>query len=247
MEVRMMVSSKSPTMDKNSVSDRCPAKVRQRAEVRHIGLKSGDERRFDIGSVEFCTSSSFFDAVRVRSFDDIPFLLERKLRHFMIGSNNKSSLAVKTVHFAVFLRCCSTSASSPFVNVRLRSSKAFPSCWIGSYDILIGSTDGSSLAAKVTFSPFRTLLRPNPVNPLNQRISEFRDLPRKGAIWLDIRLKSGITLSTVCLLSGLCPNHGCCHRTDRLKSGITLSTVYLVLSQFYLHETLDETGALAVK
>ncbi|KAH0448150.1 hypothetical protein IEQ34_021950 [Dendrobium chrysotoxum] len=37
----------------------------------------------------------FFVAVRLRSFDDVPFLLDRKLRHFLIGSNSGSSLAVK--------------------------------------------------------------------------------------------------------------------------------------------------------
>ncbi|KAL0907390.1 hypothetical protein M5K25_021798 [Dendrobium thyrsiflorum] len=37
----------------------------------------------------------FFVAVQLRSFDDVPFLLERKLRHFLIGSNNGSSLAMK--------------------------------------------------------------------------------------------------------------------------------------------------------
>ncbi|KAI0504240.1 hypothetical protein KFK09_015190 [Dendrobium nobile] len=42
--------------------------------------------------------------------------------------------------------------SSNQIAVRLRSSKAFPSCWIGSYDILIGSNEGSSPGVKVTFS-----------------------------------------------------------------------------------------------
>ncbi|KAI0495326.1 hypothetical protein KFK09_025476 [Dendrobium nobile] len=37
----------------------------------------------------------FFVAVRTRSFDDVHFLLERKLRHFLIGSNNGSSLVVR--------------------------------------------------------------------------------------------------------------------------------------------------------
>ncbi|KAI0507506.1 hypothetical protein KFK09_013631 [Dendrobium nobile] len=37
----------------------------------------------------------FFVAVRLRSFDDVPFLLQRKLRHFLIRSNNGSSLAAK--------------------------------------------------------------------------------------------------------------------------------------------------------
>ncbi|KAH0448504.1 hypothetical protein IEQ34_022304 [Dendrobium chrysotoxum] len=37
----------------------------------------------------------FFVAVRLRSFDDVPFLLHLKLRYFLIGSNNGSSLAVK--------------------------------------------------------------------------------------------------------------------------------------------------------
>ncbi|KAL0906882.1 hypothetical protein M5K25_025412 [Dendrobium thyrsiflorum] len=37
----------------------------------------------------------FIVVVRLRSLDDVPFLLERKLRHFLIGSNNESSLAVK--------------------------------------------------------------------------------------------------------------------------------------------------------
>ncbi|KAL0909704.1 hypothetical protein M5K25_020595 [Dendrobium thyrsiflorum] len=37
----------------------------------------------------------FFVVVRLRSLDDVPFLSDRKLRHFLIGSNNKGSLAVK--------------------------------------------------------------------------------------------------------------------------------------------------------
>ncbi|KAL0920678.1 hypothetical protein M5K25_009836 [Dendrobium thyrsiflorum] len=37
----------------------------------------------------------YFVAVQLRSFDDVPFLLDRKLQHFLIGSNNGSSLAVK--------------------------------------------------------------------------------------------------------------------------------------------------------
>ncbi|KAL0903548.1 hypothetical protein M5K25_027935 [Dendrobium thyrsiflorum] len=43
-------------------------------------------------NVEFCTSSSssLFDFARSMTFP-----LERKLRHFLIGSNNGSSLAVK--------------------------------------------------------------------------------------------------------------------------------------------------------
>ncbi|KAI0498980.1 hypothetical protein KFK09_019880 [Dendrobium nobile] len=38
------------------------------------------------------------------------------------------------------------------LRVRLRYFDDFPSCRIGSYDILIGSKNGSSLAVKVTFS-----------------------------------------------------------------------------------------------
>ncbi|KAL0903412.1 hypothetical protein M5K25_027792 [Dendrobium thyrsiflorum] len=37
----------------------------------------------------------FFVAARLRSLDDVSFLLDRKLRHFLIGNNNGSSLAVK--------------------------------------------------------------------------------------------------------------------------------------------------------
>ncbi|KAL0904307.1 hypothetical protein M5K25_026399 [Dendrobium thyrsiflorum] len=45
----------------------------------------------------------FFVAVRLRSFDDVPFLLDRKLRHFLIGSNNGSSLAVKNWCHTMFM------------------------------------------------------------------------------------------------------------------------------------------------
>ncbi|KAH0467537.1 hypothetical protein IEQ34_002570 [Dendrobium chrysotoxum] len=53
----------------------------------------------------------FFVAVRLSSFGDVPFLLERKLRHSLIGSNNGSSLAVKPLiamsghEFRFFLSC----------------------------------------------------------------------------------------------------------------------------------------------
>ncbi|KAH0448382.1 hypothetical protein IEQ34_022182 [Dendrobium chrysotoxum] len=72
------------------------------------------------------------------------------------------------------LTACSVASSAPSWLFDFTPSTTFPSCRIGSYDILIGSNNGSSLAVKVTFS-FRALLRLNPL-----KSTEPRDLVNPG-------------------------------------------------------------------
>ncbi|KAL0927581.1 hypothetical protein M5K25_001765 [Dendrobium thyrsiflorum] len=89
----------------------------------------------------------FFVTVRVRSIDDVPFRFERKLRHFLIGSNNESSLAVKeyrVLHkfFFVAVQVCSFDDVPFLFERKLRH-------------FLIGSSNGSSLAVKEEYIRLR--------------------------------------------------------------------------------------------
>ncbi|KAH0470145.1 hypothetical protein IEQ34_001703 [Dendrobium chrysotoxum] len=63
---------------------------------------------------------------------------------------------------------------SSFGAIGLRSFEDVPSCWIGSYDILIGSNDGSSLAVKVTFSLSRSS------SAKSRKFAEPKDLVNPG-------------------------------------------------------------------
>ncbi|KAL0923343.1 hypothetical protein M5K25_007397 [Dendrobium thyrsiflorum] len=83
-----------------------------------------------------------YHVVRLGSFDDVPCLPDRKLRHFD-RKQNRNPLAVRLLRL---LRCCSTSLqSTTFLPVE-----------IGSSDILIGPTTGAALC-EVNFPPFRVL------------------------------------------------------------------------------------------
>ncbi|KAH0452562.1 hypothetical protein IEQ34_019861 [Dendrobium chrysotoxum] len=84
---------------------------------------------------------SCFDVVRLRSIDNVPFLFERKLRHFWIRSNNGIALAVK------LLRPIPVSFSA----VRLRSFDNVPFLFERKLrHFFIGSNNRSSLAVKLT-------------------------------------------------------------------------------------------------
>ncbi|KAH0457273.1 hypothetical protein IEQ34_015180 [Dendrobium chrysotoxum] len=81
-----------------------------------------------------------FVAVRLRSFDNVLFLFQRKLCHFWIVSNNESALAVK------LLRPIPVS----FGAVRLRSFDNIPFLFDRKLrHFLIGSHNGISLAVKL--------------------------------------------------------------------------------------------------
>ncbi|KAI0489382.1 hypothetical protein KFK09_029224 [Dendrobium nobile] len=75
-----------------------------------IGSKNGSSLAVKVNPVKFTELRDlvnpgfkpvlhefFFVAVRLRSFDDVP-CLHRKLRHFLTGSKNGSSLAVKVTY-----------------------------------------------------------------------------------------------------------------------------------------------------
>ncbi|KAH0456244.1 hypothetical protein IEQ34_014151 [Dendrobium chrysotoxum] len=117
-------------------------------------------------------------AVQVRSFDDVPFLLDWKLRHFLIGSSNGSSLAVKVTfslsHVAVGVRSfddvpflldrkfrtffywkltVKVTFSLLCVAVRARSFNDVPFLLDRKLPhFFIGSNNGSSLAVKLSSS-----------------------------------------------------------------------------------------------
>ncbi|KAH0436726.1 hypothetical protein IEQ34_026354 [Dendrobium chrysotoxum] len=80
---------------------------------------------------------------------------------------------------AVRLRCFAgveiarVASSAPSLPFDFAPWTTFPSCRIGSDDILIGSNDGSSLAVKVTFSLSRAS------SAKSRKSAELQDLPTK--------------------------------------------------------------------
>ncbi|KAL0907653.1 hypothetical protein M5K25_022073 [Dendrobium thyrsiflorum] len=110
-----------------------------------------------------------FVAVRLGSFDDIPWPSDRKLRHF--DRNQRRELdrcEAKRELVAV-------KVLSPYrALLRLCSHDDLPSCWIGSYNALIGSNNVSSLTVKVTFS------LPSTFSAKSRNSAEPRDLVNSG-------------------------------------------------------------------